>query len=316
MSSRAKGHLKNVAASVHQRLYDRARTRGEDFNLTLTHYAIERLLYRLSQSRYRDRFVLKGAMLLTVWSGTPYRATRDLDLLGRGDNEVAALVTMFREICQVPVEDDGLAFVADSLRGEEIREDQEYEGVRLTLDARLGSARIPLQVDIGFGDDVKPKPEEMEYPAMLDAAAPRLLTYPREAVVAEKFQAMVFLGIGNSRMKDFFDVWFLTQRFEFSGERLCEAIKATFERRRTSLPGEPPLALTAEFSMDKAKQTQWQAFLKKAGLEGSAPPLPEVVGLLQRFLMPPVTALMDGKPFAQVWPVGGPWQDRGRGGKK
>lgn len=300
--------LKDVAASVRQRLYDLAKEHGEDFQLTLIRYALERLLYRLSKSSHRNRFVLKGAMLLTVWGGASYRATRDLDLLGRGDNGVKDLEAAFREICQTPVEDDGLEFVIDSIHGEGIAEDQEYQGVRLSFEARLSVAKIPIQVDIGFGDAVQPQPESLAYPAMLNFPAPTLLSYPREAVVAEKYQAMVVLGMANSRMKDFYDVSFLARQFDFDGARLCAAIRATFDRRNTPLPSEKPLPLTEEFFDDRAKLTQWGAFLKKTGVGESGASLSEVVALLQAFLWPPTVALVERRAFKHSWPARGPWK--------
>lgn len=299
--------LKDVAASVRQRLLNRAHDRGEDFQLTLVHYALERLLYRLSRSRHRGRFVLKGALLFTVWGGAPYRSTRDLDLLGHGDNRVSTVVTVFRDICQTAVKDDGLVFMMDSIHGEEIRGDQEYEGVRLSFEARLAEARIPIQVDIGFGDTVIPQPEPLDYPAMLDFPAPKVLGYPREAVVAEKYQAMVQLGIANSRMKDFYDIWFLSQNFPFDGQRFAIAIRSTFDGRRTPLPGIPPLALTVEFFVDRAKQAQWTAFLKRSGLGAAGLSLPDVCMALERFLMPPPAALISAQSFNHHWTAKGPW---------
>jgi len=307
VSSRSKGQLKNVAASVRQRLLDRSRTRGEDFQLTLIHYALERLLYRLSLSTYRDRFVLKGAMLFNIWQSGSYRATRDLDLLGHGDNRVSTVVTVFRDICQTAVKDDGLVFMMDSIHGEEIRGDQEYEGVRLLFEARLAEARIPIQVDIGFGDTVIPQPEPLDYPAMLDFPAPKVLGYPREAVVAEKYQAMVQLGIANTRMKDFYDIWFLSQNFPFDGQRFAIAIRSTFEGRRTPLPGIPPLALTVEFFVDRAKQAQWTAFLKRSGLGAAGLSLPDVCMALERFLMPPTAALISAQSFNHHLTSKAPW---------
>ena len=302
--------IKDVAASVRQRLLDRAHARGEDFQLTLVHYALERLLYRLSCSPQRNRFVLKGAMLLTVWGGAPYRATRDLDFLGRGDNSVKDLEAAFRMICQTTVEDDGLEFVIDSIHGEEIAEDQEYQGVRLSFEARLAGARIPIQVDIGFGDEVRPQPETLQYPTMLNFPAPTLLSYPREVVVAEKYQAMVMLGIANSRMKDFYDIWFLAQNFSFEGARLYDSIQATFARRTTAVPSEIPLCLTAEFHSDRTKLAQWQGFLKRTGVADTAITLSTVVNLVRSFLWPPTIALGEKKPFASIWPPKGPWQGR------
>lgn len=300
--------LKDVAASVRQRLLNRSHERGEDFQLTLIYYALERLMYRLSCSPHRDRFVLKGAMLFSVWSETPHRATRDLDLLGRGDNEVSALVTTFQEICRTSVEDDGVVFLDDAMTGEEIRDGEEYEGVRLLFEARLGVAKIPIQVDIGFGDTVVPEPEPLDYPTLLNFPAPRLLAYPRETVVTEKFQSMVELGIGNSRMKDFFDLWTLSRMFSFEGARLTDAIRATFERRRTSPPTVDPVCFTSDFSSDRDKQAQWTAFLKRTGVDARGISLPEVLPVLQRFLMPPTTAAAKGESFTAHWPAGGPWR--------
>ncbi len=300
--------LKDVAASVRQRLLNRSRERGEDFQLTLIYYALERLMYRLSRSAHRDRFILKGALLFSVWSHIPHRATRDLDLLGQGDPNVDALVQAFQEICRVPVEDDGLAFMAETISGREIREGDEYQGVRLSFEARLGVARIPIQVDIGFGDAVLPKPEPLKYPTILDFPAPWLLAYPRETVVAEKFHAMVELGIANSRMKDFFDLWFLAGQFDCEGESLSRSIRATFERRNTSLPMVPPLCLTSEFSTDRDKQAQWRGFLKRTGLYVESLTLEQVLPRLERFLMPPILAAAKGEVFDSNWPAGGPWK--------
>ena len=197
-----------------------AREQKEDFSIVLTRYGLERLLYRLSQSAHRDRFVLKGAMLFQLWSGHPHRPTRDLDLLGHGSPDPERFEGIFRDICRQNVEDDGLEFQSDSVRAESMKEDEEYQGLRLKLVSRLGNARIPIQIDIGFGDAVTPEPDEVIYPTLLDGPAPTLKAYPRETVVAEKFQAMVMLGIANSRMKDFYDLWILMRQFEFSGPAL------------------------------------------------------------------------------------------------
>ncbi len=236
--------VRNMAVSVRQRLLHRARERGEDFQLVLTHYAVERFLYRLSRSSYADQFVLKGAMLFALWGGGPHRATRDLDLLGSGTSEIPHLEHAFREICTVPVEEDGIQFIENTVRGKAIREHQVYASTRIILMAHLDQARVQIQIDIGFGDVVTPSQEEVEFQAMLGFPSPRLKTYPRETVVAEKFQAMVMLGMANSRMRDFYDIWILAKHFPFNGRTLCEAIKATFNRRRTLWPTAPPMALT------------------------------------------------------------------------
>jgi len=299
---------RNLSASVRQRLLNRARERGEDFQLVLTWYAIERLLYRLSQSAHANTFVLKGALLFACWSGQSHRPTRDLDLLGFGDPRVSRMEEIFREVCQVPCE-DGLELDAGSVQGEEIRGADEHDGVRIRLAARLAGARVLLQVDIGFGDVVVPPPEPIDYPVLLDSPAPQLRAYPREAVVAEKFQALVSLGIANTRMKDFYDLWHLGREFEFDGDSLARAIGATFERRRTPIPGDPPLALTADFHEDAAKQTQWRAFLRR-GAVADVVELRSVLDLIRSFLMPPAAAAGRGKGFASYWPRGGPWRSR------
>jgi predicted nucleotidyltransferase component of viral defense system len=295
----------NVAASVRQRLLNRAHERGEDFQLVLIRYTVERLLYRLSLSSYKKQFVLKGAMLFPLWDSDSYRATRDLDLLGYGDSAVSTVEEIFKEICRTPVEKDGIDFLENSIKGEEIRGEHEYTGVRLTFSARLAGARIPIQVDVGFGDAVIPSPEITDYPALLDFPAPRLYTYPREVVVAEKFQSMVVLGIGNSRMKDFYDLWILASGFPFAGPNLSRAIEATFKRRRTPIPEQPPLALTKEFCDDLAKQAQWKAFIRRARLIETEFSL--VVAMLWEFLMPLTLAAAQGQEFNAKWPPGGPW---------
>jgi predicted nucleotidyltransferase component of viral defense system len=223
----SKDKARNLAASVRHRLTDLARKQGEDFQFVLTRYVIERLLYRLSRSQYRDAFVLKGAMLFRVWTEQVHRPTRDLDLLSRGEPSSETLTKTFRDICGLAVEDDGLIFDPAMVTAERIKEDQEYEGIRIACQARLGQARIALQIDVAFGDTVVPGPANVTYPAMLDFASPVLRAYPQETVVAEKFQAMVMLGIANSRMKDFFDLWTLANALEFDGASLSRAIRAT-----------------------------------------------------------------------------------------
>lgn len=247
----------NIAASVRARLLNLAKARGETFDFVLNRYASERLLYRLSQSSHASHFVLKGATLFAVWSQTPHRPTRDLDLLGAGDSAVASIEAAFREIVMTPVIADGLTFDAATVSGETIKEEEEYEGVRIRLIATLMGARIPVQIDVGFGDVVTPSPEENTFPTLLDAPAPQLRSYPRETVIAEKFEAMVKLDYSNSRMKDFYDVWILGREGEWEGSVLRRAVRATFERRQTPLPQSLPLALSDEFGNDANKTEQW-----------------------------------------------------------
>jgi hypothetical protein len=301
------GSPRNLPASIRQRLLNLARQRGEDFNFILTLYGLERLLYRLGQSPYRAGFVLKGAMLLRAWSVSMHRPTRDLDLLGRGEHTLARLESIFAEVWRLPVEDDGLELEPGSIRGEEIREAQEYGGVRVTMTARLASARIRIQVDVGFGDAVTPRPAELAYPTLLGGPAPVLLAYPPETVVAEKLQAVVALGLANTRMKDFYDLWILSRGFTFSGETLSRAIGATFKRRGTAVPTGEPEGLSAAFYDDPGKQRQWSAFLGRTGLAGQTPALPVAAQALRTFLLPPLPALGAGKAFTARWPAGGPW---------
>ena len=303
---------RNTAVSVRDRLLKLARQRGEDFQLILTRYGLERILYRLSQSEHCNQFILKGAMLFSLWSTETHRPTRDVDLLGFGESDEATLQQIFSDLCRVPVEDDGLLFLADSIRVESIRDATEYGGVRVTLLGYLADARIPVQADIGFGDVVTPEPEQIEYPTLLEYPAPSLRAYPRETVVAEKYQALVNLGIANSRMKDFYDLWIMARQFDFDGVTLSQAIQNTFIRRQTSLPVQTPSGLDSNFYGDMQKNFQWNAFLRKGILlSTSTPPsLEEVCQLLETFLMPPTQDPELYQNFNEWWQPGGPWKRR------
>ena len=274
---------RNVGASVRQRLLTLAHARGQPMELLLTRYALERLLHRLSLSPHRERFVLKGAMLLATWFDEPYRATRDVDLLGFGDAAEDALLRAFREIMAVEV-DDGVVFDLKGLRIEAIREEVEYGGSRLRTTAALAGARIPITVDIGFGDAIEPGVEDIDLPVLLNMPSPHLRAYPPETVIAEKFHAMVALGRANSRMKDYYDVWMLMTTFELEPERMRRAIAATFARRNTMIPPEVPDGLSDDFAGDPGKQRQWEAFAQN--LSGSAPQLLRVVRDLRQGLVP------------------------------
>ncbi len=302
---------KNLAASVRQRLLNLSRKTGDDFQLLLTRYAIERLLYRLAESEYAPRFVLKGAMLFALWTGEMHRPTRDLDLLGFGDGSDGELARVFRSLCSAAVADDGLTFAADTVTVEPIREDQEHGGRRVTMVVRLGSARVDLQVDVGFGDAITPRPESITYPTLLGMDPPRLCAYPRETVVAEKVEAMVKLGLSNSRMKDFYDLAIMARTFSFIGPVLRDAIRATFTRRRTALPATSPVALTEGFASDETKRKQWQAFRKRSGVAEKVGDLNGTVTELATFLGPPLAAAAGGREFALRWKPGGPWEARG-----
>lgn len=299
--------MRDLPASIRQRLLNLARARGEDFSVVLTGFGLERLMYRIAQSPHRREFVLKGAMLIRAWTSEPHRPTRDLDFLGRGEPDILRLEGIFNDIWRTPVADDGVQLEPGSIRGEEIREAQEYGGIRMKMVARLGNARIPIQVDIGFGDAVTPGVKEIAYPVLLDFPSPRLYAYPRETVVAEKLQAMVLLGAANTRMKDFFDVWLLARGFTFGGATLARAIAATFRRRKTPVPADVPLALTSGFAGDRTRQQQWSAFLRRIGHE-DGPEFTDVVSRLAEFLVPALHAIHMDVDFLQRWPAGGPWQ--------
>lgn len=268
-----------LVRSVQVRLVRHAKEIGVDANLVLTRYAMERFLYRLSRSPHAERFVLKGALLLLVWLGEALRPTRDADLLGFGDLSDAALAGIFRDVCGVPVGADAMTYLADTVRVEPIRAEDDYGGQRVTLQARMGAVRMSVQVDIGIGDVVTPAPEWLEYPSLLDLPRPRLRAYPRETVIAEKLHAMEFLGLRNSRMKDYFDVYALLREGKIDFARLAGAIAATFARRQTALPEGMPQGLSNEFAKDPAKQTQWRQFLAKNRLE--APALGQVVSVIR-----------------------------------
>ena len=300
-----KKRVANVSASVRQRLLNLATERKEDFGLVVTRYGLERFLYRLSVSPHRDSFVLKGALLLQLWTAETYRPTRDLDLLGRGVSNVSYR-KIFSEVCSQKVEDDGLTFPPDTIRVERIRDDEAYEGVRVRVEARLGDVRVPLQIDVGLGDTIVPSSEELEYPTLLKFAAPKLHAYSKESVVAEKFEAMVKLGMANSRMKDFYDLWVLAKRFEFESATLAAAIQATFKTRRTTLPRSSPLALQADFYELPTKLTQWRAFLRKSGLKADSS-LKEIIEVIREFVMPVVNGLSERNAENKVWQPGGPW---------
>jgi len=297
----------NVAASVRQRLLNIIRETGDDANLVWTRYAAERFLYRLCVSEYAGRFVLKGAMLFMAWTGRLHRPTVDIDFLGHGENSGKRLRRIFQALCSVEVKDDGLTFDAHTIKVSPIREEQEYQGQRVMLTAFLGKARIPLQVDVGFGDVVTPEPKMIIYPTLLDFPAPHIQSCPHETVIAEKLQTVVIRGIANSRMKDFYDLYVLARDFSFGGDILTRAIRATFTKRRTEIPQEPPMTLTEEFALDETKSAQWTAFVRKSGVEQDVLELHEVLTHLRRFLLPLLKAASGQGDVPKSWSPGGPW---------
>lgn len=269
----------DLAASVRARLLNIAKAEQTDFNAVLVRYALERFLYRLSQSAHADRFVLKGAMLFNLWYAMPHRPTRDVDLLGFGASDLESLAQAFREIVSVAA-DDGMVFDAASVQVEEIRKSAGYAGARVLVSAELARARCKTQIDIGFGDAITPGPVDATYPVLIaDFPPPQLRTYPVYTVVAEKLHAIVLLGMTNSRLKDYLDLWILLDREALDPGILASAIAATFNRRGTPLPTELPIGLSDEFADDASRQALWVAFLRKNAL--AAMPLSEVVGAMR-----------------------------------
>ncbi len=303
----------NIAASVHQRLLNQARAQGRPFDELLQYFALERFLYRLGRSPYATKFVLKGALMFNVWQGASARSTRDVDLLGHTDNQVVSVVQAMQIVCrEEPPDEDGLRFNAEAVTGVAITEAAQYHGVRVYLPATLGNARIRLQVDVGFGDIVVPGPTLVHLPTILDNfSPPKLQGYSRESAIAEKFQAIVYLGLVNSRMKDVYDIWSLAMRFAFEGPVLALALGKTFRQRQTPFQV-MPVAFTPAFVDNPEKQVQWQAFVRRLPQEPAPPTLDVAVQGVAALLQPVVQALVEGRDFEEYWEPGGPWQERQR----
>ena len=295
----------NMGASIRDRLLSKARAEKLDFNLLLTRYALERMLYRLSISQNREQFLLKGALLFDLWFDVPHRPTHDIDFLGFGAADISRLEAVFRDICRIE-SPDGMVFQPDSVKGAEIRKEANYSGIRLTLMGLLDSARCPVQIDVGFGDAVVPGPEDARYPIILPGMPePQLRVYPRYTVVAEKLEALTSLGMLNSRMKDFFDLWVLAKHSDFDGSVLSQAVAATFERRSTALPEGIPIGLSDGFINDAQKVKQWLAFLRKNALEPML--LETVIGDLRDFLLPVLASVSAGSTLDRAWRAGEGW---------
>ena len=299
---------RNLPASVAARLRDRSRRTGDDYQILLAAYFCERFLYRLSRSSVGNRFVLKGAMLLRLWADRPYRATRDLDLLRRGDGAAGSIRVDLQTICTTEVAPDGVVFDPRSIRLEAIRREDEYAGTRARLVATCGSIRMMLQVDLGVGDAAWPPPESRLYPALLDLPTAPILAYVPAAVVAEKLEAMVVLGQRNSRIKDFFDVHYLAGHCEFEGPILAESIGRTFAKRGTPLPEEEPVGLTAAYWDDPARVVQIRAFARRSGIPLSPDVASDILPLLRAFLLPILDDVRRGTDELEAWPAGGPWR--------
>lgn len=288
--------MKNVAASVRDRLANQARSSGVPLTALMERFVVGRLLWRVSRSADNRKFVLKGAQLFSLWTNTMHRPTRDLDLLSFGDSSPENVRAYFAGLLAGPADPpDGLIW--GTVHASPIREDQNYGGVRITVKVTLAGAIIPAQIDVGFGDAITPAPVEMNWQELLGFPEARLLAYPPETVIAEKLHAAVELGLANSRMKDFYDLYWLCRNMEFSSAVLSSAVRATFQRREAALPEDVPAALTQEFAQDPTKVTQWSAFLRKNRLQ--APGLPEVVSHLRDFLSPVLASREDAKDM--IW---------------
>ena len=297
---------RNLPASVKQQLLNLSRTQDWNFNLLLVRYANERLLYRISQSSHVNHLILKGAFLFIYWGGTTHRPTRDIDLLSYGMADASIMAQVFRDICLTPVPNDGLQFGPESIKLTPIQEGQAQHGYRIQLIVYLGKGRIPVQVDVGVGDVVTPGPESIEFPTLLDAfPAPRLKAYPQEVTIAEKTHAMIDKGLKNSRMKDFYDVWMLSQHYAFDGVRLTTALRNTFEAKGRTIPNHI-LPLSSAFAKDDEKRRQWQAFINRNELE--APTWSKTISLLHDFLTLPLQAVRQKNIFNAAWSPGGPWK--------
>jgi len=297
---------RDIGASVRQRLLNQAHERGRPFQELLQYFVMERFLYRLSRSQFRDSFILKGALLLTAWRAPQSRPTMDIDLMGRIDNSLEHIRVVVEEICGLAVEQDGVEFREETIQIQRIKEDAEYEGARVRLTAMVAKARLVVQIDIGFGDAIVPRPDEIEYPVLLEFPVPKLLAYPRETVVAEKLEAITILGVLNSRMKDYFDLMLLSQLYEFDGAVLHRAVRATFKRRSTEV--EPlPIGLSDDFALVPGKAAQWKAFLRRSRFETDYANLDGVIRIVRGFAGPVLTAAVTEDGFQSLWRPGGPW---------
>ena len=299
--------MSEIGASVRQRLLNRSRAEDRPFQELLQYFAMERFLYRLTKSPYADRFILKGALLLTAWRAPLSRPTIDIDLAGRTDNQLDHIKELFGIVCEIDVDPDGIQFNRDAIEVSRIKEDADYEGVRVQFHATLARARIPMQLDIGFGDVITPGPTEIEYPTLLSFPPPVLRAYPRETVVAEKLEALTALGLLNSRMKDFYDLALLSRIYRFEGQCLSGAVSATFRHRGTTIEADP-IGLTQAYSDDPARAVQWRAFVRRSRFGDEAGDLARLVGEIRPFALPVLSAVATGNPFGLCWNPGGPWR--------
>ena len=298
----------NIKASIRDRLRNKAKETNRPFAEVLQYYGMERFLYRFGRSKYADKFVLKGALLFTVWQIPERRTTLDIDFLARYDNQVASIETVIRHVCDVSVESDGLIFDAKTIQGRKIKEDADYEGVRVKFMGFLERSHIPMQIDMGFGDIVYPKTKVIDYPVILDFPKPHLKGYPPESVISEKFEAMIKLGLLNSRMKDFYDIWLMMRQFNFNGSNLVEALKRTFEHRKTNIPAGNPLFVEEIYDEKSDRQILWKAFLRKGNIKHAPEKLAITAKEIENFLIKPLEAINKAQEFVGEWKALEQWK--------
>jgi len=303
-----KKELKNIEASIKARLKNKAQETNRPFAEVMQYYGMERFLYRFSKSKYADKFILKGALLFAVWQIPDRRTTLDIDFLARFDNEVATIEKVMKDVCETSVDPDGLKFDSQTVKGVKIKEDADYEGVRVKFTGFLDRAEIPMQIDVGFGDIVYPKTKVIDYPVILDFPKPHLNGYPQESVISEKFEAMIKLGLLNSRMKDFYDIWLMTRQFKFKGANISSAIKKTFNNRKTDIPNKKPLFADEIYDEKSDRQTLWNAFVKKGDIQHAPETLSATAKEIERFLVEPVIAISENIAFDKTWTSPKGWE--------
>ncbi|MBL7131066.1 MAG: nucleotidyl transferase AbiEii/AbiGii toxin family protein [Candidatus Omnitrophica bacterium] len=289
-------------------LQNKARETNRPFVEVLQYYGMERFLYRFSRSKYTDKFILKGALMFTVWQVPERRTTIDIDFSARYDNQIAAIEKVIKDVCKVSVPPDGLVFDSQAVKGQKIKEAADYGGVHVKFRGFLERSRISMQIDVSFGDIIYPKPKVIDYPVILDFPKPHLKGYPAESVVSEKFEAMVKLGLLNSRMKDFYDICLMMRQFDFDGPKLIEALKGTFEHRKTPLPEHKTLFAEEIYDETSDRQMLWSAFLKKGDIKYAPEKLRTTAREIEQFLIKPLDAIRRTQEFSKEWKAAGPWK--------
>lgn len=303
-----KKDIKNIEASVRALLQSKARETNRPFAEVLQYYGMERFIYRFSRSEYADKFILKGALMFTVWQVPQRRTTLDIDFSSTYDNQIVTIEKVIRDVCKVSVAPDGLVFDSQTIKGRKMKEDADYEGVRVKFRGFLERARIPMQIDVGFGDVIYPKPKTINYPVILDFPKPHLKGYPAESVISEKFEAMIKLGLLNSRMKDFYDIWLMMRQFDFDGPKFAEALKRTFKHRKTPIPQNKPLFAEEIYDGGSDRQILWKALLRKGDIKHVPEKLNIVTKTIEEFLIKPLNAIKNEQNFEKKWNAPGPWK--------